>query len=249
MLSNCFDVYKNRFVSAADTSQGRAFLSELEETTPEQAQKSIDEVQKKYLAVKQDKELKAAVEKSIKQIENGKKSLRKVFKNVYFAGDSLIAGLETYNVLNSKKIFAQVSASLYHLQDNLENIVSASPRILILHYGINLLGTEQAHLDNFISFYKKLVKQLQKELPDTRIIVSLIFPVDRSVATAKRFARIPAYNKELKKMCRSLEVEYLDSSSVLKAHKECYGSDGIHQSKAFYEKYWLPFVMRQVGIY
>ena len=81
------------------------------------------------------------------------------------------------------------------------------------------------------------------------IIVSLIFPVDRSVAKAERFGRIPKYNKALVKMCRELKVEYLDSASVLKAHKECYGSDGIHQLRPFYEKHWLRFIMEEKGIY
>ena len=135
------------------------------------------------------------------------------------------------------------------MEDNIAKIVKKNPKVLILHYGINMLATEKMYLNNYTNMYTRLIKKIKKELPDTRIIVSLIFPVDRSVAKAERFGRIPKYNKALIKMCRELKVEYLDSSSVLNAHKECYGPDGIHQAKAFYEKYWLRFIMEEKGIY
>lgn len=249
LVLNFVNMSSNKFISEADTNAGVEYLNSLSALSVEEVQKSVDKVQQKYLTIRQQAQIKEAVEKSIKLIDKGEKSYRSVFKNVCFAGDSLMAGLETYEILNSKKIIAQVSASLYHLEENMDTIVKKSPQVLILHYGINMIATEDEYLNNFISLYTKLIKKLQKKLPETRIIVSLIFPVDRSLATAERFKRVSAYNKALKKMCKGLDVEYLDSSSVLKAHKECYGSDGIHQSKAFYEKYWLKFIMREKGIY
>ena len=85
-------------------------------------------------------------------------------------------------------------------------------------------------------------------MPDTRIIISGLFPVDREVAKAKRFAKVGEYNNSLKEMCKKLKVEFMDSSSVLKEHPECYGGDGIHLSKAFYEKYWLRFIIKEMEI-
>jgi hypothetical protein len=59
---------------------------------------------------------------------------------------------------------------------------------------------------------------------------------------------IDTYNKNLIAMCNQLGIEYMDSSSVLRAHPECYGGDGIHLSKAFYDKYWLRFIIKEMGI-
>ena len=59
---------------------------------------------------------------------------------------------------------------------------------------------------------------------------------------------IDEYNNSLIEMCKKLGIEYMDSSPVLKAHPECYGGDGIHLSKAFYEKYWLRFIIKEMGI-
>lgn len=228
---------------------GGAVLDSLFSDTVETAEKEIEKTAEKLAQASQPQAVSKAVEKSIKEIKKGTKTYRKVFKNVYFVGDSLMNGLEIYNILNSKKLITQVSASLYHLSDNMEKIIKLRPPVLILHYGINMLSTEKVLLDNFINMYSKLIKQLKKELPDCRIIVSLIFPVDRSVAKAVRFGKINTYNKRLIKMCKSLEVEYLDSRPAFEKGKKYYGSDGIHLAKAFYEKHWLKFIMREKGIY
>ncbi len=188
------------------------------------------------------------IKKILKDLKDGKTTYRKVFRNVYIVGDSLMNGLEAYNILNSNHLITQVSASLYHLDGNVNRIIRMNPPVIILHYGVNMIATGDRYLNNFISMYTRIIKELKKALPDTRIIISGIFPVDRSVASAKRFGRIGAYNKALEKMCKDLEVEYLNSASVLKAHPECYGGDGIHLSRAFYEKYWLRFLIKELEI-
>lgn len=191
---------------------------------------------------------KVEIKNVLKQLSKGKTTYRKVFKDVYIVGDSLMNGLEAYNILNSNRLITQVSASLYHLSDNVKKIVKKAPPVLILHYGVNMISTNKNQLNTFISMYTKLIKQIKKGSPDTRIIVSGLFPVDSDVATAKRFTKIGTYNKALKKMCSELKIEFLDSTPVLKAHPECYGGDGIHLSKAFYEKYWLRFIIEEKGI-
>lgn len=249
MMHNFFAVKSNVYASSADTEKGVLYLDELSLQSVKDAEASIKKVQDEYNSAIITAQTKKGVEKSLKLIKSGKMTYKKAFRNVYFAGDSLIAGLETYDILNKKKIYSKVSASLYHLEENLPKIINKSPKILILHYGINMLATEDMYLNNYINMYKRLIKELKKGTPDTRIIVSLIFPVDRKLAKAERFGRIKAYNKALVKMCKELKVETLDSSSVLSAHPECYGSDGIHQSKSFYSKYWLSFIMKEKGIY
>lgn len=188
------------------------------------------------------------VEKVLNNLKKGKTTYRKIFKNVYIVGDSLMNGLEAYNILNSNHLITQVSASLYHLKDNVDKIIASNPPMVILHYGINMISAETKYYNNFISMYTGIIKQLKKALPETRFVVSGLFPVEKEVATAKRFEEVGKYNKGLKKMCDELKIEFIDSSSVLKAHPECYGGDGIHLSKSFYEKYWLKYLIKKLGI-
>lgn len=246
---NFIDITKNKYAANEDISDGLSNLESLAAVSANDAQKAVDDAAKKYLKDNSPSAAKVAAEKSIKQIEKGKKTYRSVFKNVYFVGDSLMNGLAAYDILNANNLITQVSASLYHLEENLDNIIAAMPPVLILHYGINMISTNSTLLNNFINKYTALIKKLQQNLPNTRIIVSLIFPVDRTVAKAERFGEIGTYNKSLKKMCKSLKIEYLDTTSLLKEHTEFYGSDGIHLAKSFYDKYWLKFIMREMGIY
>ena len=57
----------------------------------------------------------------LKKLNEGKTTYRKIFKDVYIVGDSLMNGLECYNILNSNRLITQVSASLYHLSGNVKN--------------------------------------------------------------------------------------------------------------------------------
>lgn len=228
-----------------DLSEGSSVIEALVGFDVKKAQKNVTSAEKKR---NERLEGYKSVNQILKNLDSGKTTYRKVFKNVYIVGDSLMNGLEAYNILNSNHLITQVSASLYHLDGNVRKIIKINPPVLILHYGVNMIATDKKYLNNYIAMYTGIIEELQAALPDTRIIVSGIFPVDRDIAKAKRFGKIDEYNKSLKEMCRKLKVEYMDSSSVLKAHPECYGSDGIHLSKAFYEKYWLRFIIKEMVI-
>ena len=242
------------FISLANTdsvektshSEAEDYLNKLYDYDIRKAQSNV----KKASNLRNDKGVptSAEIKNVLKKLDEGKTTYRKIFKDVYIVGDSLMNGLECYNILNSNRLITQVSASLYHLSGNVKKIIKASPETLILHYGVNMISTNKNQLNNFISMYTKLIKQIQKGSPDTRIIISGLFPVDRGVAKAARFGKIDTYNKALRSMCSELGIEFLDSSSVLKAHPECYGGDGIHLSKVFYEKYWLRFIVKEMGI-
>lgn len=228
-----------------DLSQGDEIMNLLSGYDVKEAQKNVN-IAEKIRNDKYGNYLK--VESVLQNLESGKTTYRKVFKNVCIVGDSLMDGLEAYDILNSNNLITQVSASLYHLSGNVKRIIRMNPRVLILHYGVNMISADRKYLSNYINMYTDIINQLRNALPDTRIIVSGIFPVDRDIARAKRFGMIGEYNSNLRAMCAKLGVDYMDSSSVLKAHPECYGSDGIHLSKAFYEKYWLRFIIKEMGI-
>lgn len=248
MFANYRLFSKNIYTPSADISKGVSVLEQLDAKSVDEAQKSVDEAEKKRHAKELDKDRKKVIEKVIKQIDKGEKSFRQVFNKVWFCGDSLMNGLEVYDILNANHIISQVSASLSHLEENYDSLVAARPPVLVLHYGINMIAVQDVYLNNFINKYSSIIKRLKKDLPETRIIVSLIFPVDRSLAKAERFGAVSKWNKALKKMCKEQKVEYLDSAPVLKEHNEYYAKDGIHQAKPFYI-YWLKFIMLEKEIY
>ncbi len=245
-LSNAFSLFKTEKTYAQSSFESaEALFATLEGVDTNDVELIIRQLEEKRVDPTGNKK---KTEELLKNIKKGKISYRKALKNVYIVGDSLMNGLEAYDILNSNHLITQVSASLYHLSDNVDKIVKMNPPILLLHYGINMISTSDDLKDNYISMYTKLIKKLKKKLPDTRIIVSGIFPVDREKATAKRFGRVDAYNKALKGMCKKLDVDFLDNKPLLKKHNDCYGSDGIHFSKKFYEKYWLNYLIKEMEI-
>jgi lysophospholipase L1-like esterase len=164
-------------------------------------------------------------------------------------GDSLMNELEIYDILNSNNLITQVSASLYHLNDNVGKISAMNPEILILHYGLNHVENVSNQPARFIKLYTDIVAEINERLPDTRIIVSGIFPVDNEKARAKRFGRINDYNEAIIEMCSQLGVEYLDNTDAFLNAKEYYAGDGIHLSREFYEKCWLRHIVAEKEIY
>ena len=234
--------------ASCDTQSGISAVEEMANVSVDAAQAQIDKVIKSRMSAATSAEVKSSIENSIKLIKSGKKSYRQVFSNVYFMGDSLMDGLRVYGFLNPSRLLTQVSASLIHLEENMTKITNAHPPVLILHYGLNSISTSDAQLKSFISRYSSDIAKLKKALPQTRIIVSLIFPVDTTKATNPRFKAVNKYNKALINMCSKLSVEYLNSTATVKANKQYNAKDGIHFSKSFYGN-WLQFIMRDKGIY
>lgn len=237
--------------SADDVKQGVSYVELLQKRSSDEVQKKIDEVEKaKEEAAAQvaaKNEIKMSVENSIKKIESGKLSYMKVFKDVYIAGDSLVHGLKEYNIINPSHLITEVSASLYHLESNYSKIVGLKPQILILHYGLNMAEGSQERCNAFISQYTGIISRFKKDLPETRIIISQIFPIKKGADTYVKPEYIVMYNKAIEKMCKKLGVETLDSIAVFKV-KDLYEDDGIHQKAEFYYL-WLKHIMREKEIY
>lgn len=224
-------------------------LSSFKASAVEKKIREAEEARRKEIERRLSEEYKKLrIEETLANIKSGKTSLRKVFANTCFVGDSLINGLEIYNIINPDKIISQVSARFSHLEENLDKIIAINPKNLILHYGINMLWPDDTGLGWFIEDYTELVVRLKKELPHTRIIISGIFPVNEEKASDEIFERIPAHNAAIKKMCKDVGVEYLDSESLVLDSKEYFGSDGIHFSSGFYSQKWLPFIVESKGI-
>lgn len=243
-LFNISDVFGGSDGHPSVTRTQTDILEKLEQTNLRDAQNNI------LLSIKEKEEPaeKDKVTLTLEKLDKGEVTYRSLFSDICIVGDSLMNGLEAYNILNSNNLITKVSASLYHLSDSKGKIVRMSPRVLILHYGLNMLETDSGQPARFISFYKKLLTELQAELPDTLIIVSGIFPVDGDKVKAKRFSRIDEYNTALRETCLEIGAEYLDNSLLAEKAKGCYAHDGIHLNESFYRDVWLRHILREKEI-
>ncbi len=233
----------------ADTSEAKSLLGTWEKCSVEEAQHNIDLTDEEYLKQQTENNIKKQIEDTIKKIEKGKLTYRELFSDVYVCGDSLVAGLSSFGLVNGNHLMARVSANLKDLRENLPRIKRAKPKILILHYGINHISSKKGKDEQFANNYRKLIKQIKESCPKTRIIISLLFPVDTNIAKDVRFTAVDRFNKALKKMCEEEGIEYLDNSSLAKQCSEYTKGDGIHMERDFYTKFWGKHIIREMRIY
>ncbi len=245
-LSNFSAVIGENYTSQADTAEGVSYIEKMAQLEVSEAEKLVNQAEEIRNYIPKSNSEKVA--ELLYKLDKGKTTYKKALKNVYFMGDSLINGLESFGILSEKKVYSKVSASLYHLEDNYKKVIKKEPEVIVLHYGLNSLGYTDEALDGYIALYGKCIKKIKKKLPDTRIIVSSIFPVDRKVAKNKVFGRIKAYNKAMKQMCKKLDVDYLNNNPLFKEIDKCYGRDGIHLPEYFYRDYWLKYLIEEMEI-
>ena len=161
---NLFSTLDKDKVTKNPVDNGVALLEAYDYYDVKTIEKKVNENVNKIAKEKESK-------KVLEDIDSGKTTYRNIFKNTYIAGDSLMNGLESYNILNPNNLTTRVSASLYHLSENANKIIRANPRVLILHYGMNMLGTKEKNLNFFISFYTEILEKFKTEIPDTRLFI------------------------------------------------------------------------------
>lgn len=245
---NGLEMYSSRQTDIR-TETDTELLSELSQGKVENVRQNISAVQKELSDKQAESQKQAEKKELLDKLDKGELSYRNLFKNVYIMGDSLVDGIKVYNILNSNNLITQVSASLFHLNDNVDKMVRMNPEILILHYGLNHVEDVPQQPANFISFYTKIVTGIKAKLHDTRIIISGIFPVDTDKARDKNYKRIDDYNDAIKEMCNELGVEYLDNTAAFSNADAYYEADGIHLKVDFYEKCWFRYIVAEKEIY
>lgn len=189
-------------------------------------------------------------EELARKLESGELSLKYLFKDTLFVGDSIMVGFSDYKLVNSGNVIAGVGEMLNpHLGDNLQKIIDYNPEALFLHYGLNEMGEEAFFLDQFIADLRTDLKTLKEELPYTKIVVMALWPIkDSAVAKKARLARQPAYNEAIRKLCVELGVAYDERSELFAANPDLYQADGIHCVSQMY-RIWATALIREMGLY
>ena len=183
----------------------------------------------------------------------GKEYLDKII----FIGDSTTYSFLYYGKLNGGKESLQVwtpasrTLTLDHATtttilypDTGEEIVikeavsRKKPEIIVITLGVN--GISYMNEEYFKSSYSKLVGIIQKESPDTHIILQSIFPVATNWEKTKSInnEKITNANAWIRAVAEDCGVHYLDTISVLAVDEGGYlpqsyqNGDGLHLSPA-----------------
>lgn len=175
------------------------------------------------------------------------------FKDDLFIGDSIFTGLHLYGYINQKNVAAAVGYTPYKAMHNsfgttysgsaTDYAAERKPKRIFIMLGSNTMGSG-TNFDVIVTQYGTMLKSLEQNCPDSKIVVISIPPItsDSSLAASSNIKNsdIISVNAKLKKMADSVGVDYFDLNSMLSDEngyfiKDYAEVDGLHFKGATYK--------------
>ncbi len=171
-----------------------------------------------------------------------------IFSNCVVIGDSITHGLYDYGFLSEFQVVSEIGASVLYSEDTFNSVAALYPKAVFFAFGMNDMGNYNGDEKAFIDQYKSLLTDFKKNTPDTTIFIcSITPPAQYAIDATPVLGNYENFNKEIKKMCRKLDIEYIDTTVLLEGHEEFYAGDGIHVSPEFYVL-WLELMSLRAGL-
>lgn len=210
--------------------------------------KKLDEVKVSDV----ESEIAVLDEEEAKELEAlSKRSNKEIFKNTVIIGDFIAQGLCEQKVLSESYVFAVEDAAVYDLDatgvsEKLDAAVKAKPAVVFLELGVNDAAQTGQTAESFCENYGTLLSQVKEKLPNVKIYVNSILPVQQqAIAGQEGLADIPEYNRQLKELCQEENVAFLDNSGIVK--EDYYKEDGKHMTKKYYTA-WAKYMAEAAGL-
>lgn len=206
-----------------DIKEGTKRLEELESADLKTVESRIEELEKAELAADEERKNRPVNER---------------FANSIIIGDSISQGLYEFGVMDQSLVIAEKGAEVTRTEETgtmkmIQKAKEAKPQRLFLALGMNDVEAARGEASSFAASYGTFLDVVKSSMPDTKIYVNSVLPAQQHVIDEKEwYGSIPAYNEELKKLCREKDVIFIDNSSLVK--EEYYTGDGIHQSPEYY---------------
>lgn len=216
-----------------DITKGVARLEAMDKASVKDAEKKIETLEAEEVRL---------------QEERDKRPLSEKFENAVIFGDFLAQGVYEQEILGESFVIAKESACVHDMDgtgvtENLEAAAQKAPQVLFLQIGSNDAALEEGSADIFEEDYRKFLEKVSEKLPNTKIYVNSILPVQQKViAETETLADIPEYNKKLQALCKETGAVYLDNSDLVT--EECYKDDGKRMRK----KYYTAWINRAVQV-
>ncbi len=163
------------------------------------------------------------------------------FANAYVLGDSIAQGLYENAVLDGSYVTAErdtgvCKSEISMIENHVSRAIEVGPQVLFLSYGLKDIEAASGNADVFAMAYKNVLDTLKNGLPETRIYVNCVLPVQQFVIEENEwYGSIPEYNEKLKELCAEEGVTFIDNSSL--AGDEDYSEDGIHLTSEYYTEW------------
>lgn len=202
------------------------------------AKQSVASVDKKIAAQEQKERL--------QKLSSQPLSLR--FQNALIMGDSLAEAFGDYQLVSSSNLLATRGRRTDNIDQEIATAISLAPRTIFLSYGMNDLEYCRGNAQRFIRQYKKQIYKLKEALPDTKIFINSLIPMDAAaIAQVPVYARYKEFNEALKQMCEEEHITYIDNTALMDWSPAVYEIDGMHPQYSYYP-IWLAHMASEAGI-
>ncbi|WP_018591691.1 GDSL-type esterase/lipase family protein [Terrisporobacter glycolicus] len=227
---------KQKKIEQAQVDKGIEIVKELEKKDVLQSEKKINLVQSSLQGVNINQEN-----------SNEKVNLIDKFSNSVILGDSRAESILYYGILNNSLVVAYKGRNLISAQKegDINKAINLAPTNIFLTYGLNDVQV-YGNSSDFINEYKKVIKDIQIKLPNTKIYVNSIFEVNnKAMSKSPELKNVSAFNAAIMNMCNELGVTYIDGSSIV--DESSYEIDGIHFKPGFNKK-WVELLVQRANL-
>lgn len=171
--------------------------------------------------------------------------------DIVFLGNSITDGGEWQELFMMGNVKNRgISADVIDgVQERLRQVTSGHPKKIFLLIGINDVS-HHLGASKIASRYEKLVKEIRRQTPDTKLYIQSVFPINNDFKRYKNLIgeekTVLSLNERLKVIAQENGAEYVDLWPVLadsasgKLKKE-YTNDGLHLTGEGY-KTWVEAI-------
>lgn len=215
-------------------------IKELETQNIVDIEEKIDSIREKNDTIEQNNSVET-------NKANSKVNYNKKYSNSVIVGDSRAEAISAYGYLDNSSVVAYKGRNISSAKKNgdIDKAIGLYPKNIFFTYGVNDI---ECYSDSsiFIKEYKTVIEQVQNKLPKTKIYVSSILPVRQdAISKQPNYKNLDKFNEGLKKMCKEMDVVYLDGTSIVK--ESDFDADGIHFVGNFQKK-WLNFFIEKANL-
>lgn len=173
------------------------------------------------------------------------------FKNLFsdsiIIGDSITEAILDYDFLYSSSVIAKRGIGIGNSSEETETLIRLSPKHIFFAFGMNDLEYFNGDAERFQERYKQTVLKIQTQLPETKIYMNSILPIQDSAIRKKPvYSNIAFYNQKIQELCLEMELVYIDNGSLLSELEDIYEKDGIHIKPSYYPL-WLKHMSEKAG--
>lgn len=211
-----------------DTSKGIKIIKQAEKGNVTAIENKIEKLEEKDQAEKKASE---------KESEDTDRNYKAIFANSVIMGDSISEAFTEYDILNASSVIAKIGVELDELDDQIAKVEKLNPQVIFLSYGMNDIIATRGDTKEFVKQYDAILEELNKKLPNTKLFVNSIFPVQQQeIDREPVYENLADYNEALRKLCDKRQIAYIDNTDLVS--DSYYEEDGVHFKADFYP-YWL----------